>query len=190
MIGSIGIVGILAGSLFSGPLVVKGRRRAMFITAGIVFIGSGLSLILTVPTLLIGRFVIGFTGGVFNLLASKCMYESVNEKLYRVFGCITNVAICLGGTICAALGLILPTDPQYYREDKLWRLIYSFSCVFAALQIALLLLVFKDDPIDFSIKNGNEQAALRFLKLIYHTPSSGQESFKKYIEQRKQEMTS
>lgn len=177
MIGSIGIVGILAGSLFSGPLVVKGRRRAMFITAGIVFIGSGLSLILTVPTLLIGRFVIGFTGGVFNLLASKCMYESVNEKLYRVFGCITNVAICLGGTICAALGLILPTDPHYYREDKLWRLIYSFSCVFAALQIALLLLVFKDDPIVFSIKNGNEQAALRFLKLIYHTPSSGQESF-------------
>lgn len=83
----------------------------------IVLLGVGISLILTLPTIFIGRFIIGFTGGVFNMITSKSIYESLNEKLNGVFGCLTNCAICLGGIIVSALGLSLPIEPELQKDD-------------------------------------------------------------------------
>jgi MFS family permease len=110
LIGNAGIFGILVGSISGGKFINGGRRRAIFIMSGLVFTGSGISLIKTIPTIIIGRFICGFTGGVFNMICSKSILESVNPKLNDILGTTTNLSICLSGIICALLGMSIPTD--------------------------------------------------------------------------------
>ena len=78
IIGNAGILGILAGSVTGGPIINLGRRRATFIMDIVVLVGVGISLIFSLPTILLGRFIIGYTGGVFNMICSKSVLEVVN----------------------------------------------------------------------------------------------------------------
>ena len=57
LIGNMGIAGLGIGSIFGGFFISKGRRLAAFFMSAFILVGVGLSLILTVPTIMIGRFV-------------------------------------------------------------------------------------------------------------------------------------
>lgn len=195
MIGNAGILGILTGSILGGPIINYSRRNSVFIMNAVVLVGVGISLILTLPTILIGRFIIGFTGGVFNMITSKCVYECVNEKLNGMFGCLTNCAICFGGIIVGALGLALPMDAEDQKDDELWRLVYGFPIVFAVLQTLFFLTVFRWEPIDFSIQRGDDESALKFLDLLYNPPKSYEREprsviFKAFVKARREEFQS
>lgn len=117
LIGNAGLFGILFGSVFGGPLINGGRRRAIFLLCSFIFVGSGLSLIETIPTIIIGRIINGFSAGVFNMICSKSMFESVTPKLNDVFGCLTNLSYCAGGIICAAIGLSLESTQEGLKND-------------------------------------------------------------------------
>lgn len=67
----------MLGSIFGGGLIIKGRRRAIFIMNAFIVIGAGISLILTVPTIVIGRFVCGVAAGVLNMVTMKSIFETV-----------------------------------------------------------------------------------------------------------------
>lgn len=43
LLSSCGAIGIMIGSLFGGPIISRGRRRAIFITNIIILVGSGIS---------------------------------------------------------------------------------------------------------------------------------------------------
>lgn len=57
LIGNISVLGIALGSIFSGPVINKGRRRILIVMNGVFLIGTVLTLFLTIPTIFIGRFI-------------------------------------------------------------------------------------------------------------------------------------
>lgn len=75
ILGNSGVFGLFFGSILGGPIINRGRRRAIFILGILVLIGSGVSLIKTIPTIFIGRFICGFTGGVYTMICSKAIFE-------------------------------------------------------------------------------------------------------------------
>ena len=119
----------------------------------LILIGSGITLILTIPTILIGRLIYGFAAGVLTVSMQKCMCETVPLSLTSIFGAFTGIYINFAGVICLLLGLTLPSDVSQYRNDNFWRLIFGFNMIFAVLQILLLLFVFKYEPINFLIQD-------------------------------------
>lgn len=58
--------------------------------------------------------------------------------------------------MCLLLGLALPTEPEKYEEDEWWRLTYSFPFLVSAILITLLLVKYKYESIDFSIKHSRD----------------------------------
>ena len=45
ILGNCGLVGVMIGSLFGGPLIIKGRRRAILIWNAVTCFGVALTLI-------------------------------------------------------------------------------------------------------------------------------------------------
>jgi len=66
MINASAVLGLTIGSLFGGKLIVGGRRRATFIAAAIVVVGGLFTQYLSIATICIGRFLMGYASGVFN----------------------------------------------------------------------------------------------------------------------------
>lgn len=133
LISNSSIVGLLIGSVTAGSFIAFGRHRAIILMDIFVLIGSGISLIQTIPTILIRRFIYGFAAGVLTAAMTKCMCETVPLNLASVFGAFTAVSINAAGVICLLLGLTLPSNPKQYKYDENWRLIYGFNMIFAVL---------------------------------------------------------
>jgi hypothetical protein len=75
-------------------------------------------------------------------------------------------------------------------EDELWRVLYAFPILFAVFQTVLYLTVFRCEPIDFSIRHGDDESAMTFLHQLYNLPASHSHEaksvlFKSYIEKRR-----
>lgn len=68
-----GLIGVCIGSLFGGPLITGGRRRGIFIFSIVQLVGVTLTLIRTMPTMCIGRFIAGFSGGIFQMCNIKAV---------------------------------------------------------------------------------------------------------------------
>ena len=79
LIGNMGLLGVLIGSLIGGFIIEKGRRKATIFMNIFIYIGASISLILTVPTICIGRFICGLAAAVFSMTLMKTIYETVPE---------------------------------------------------------------------------------------------------------------
>jgi len=60
-----GLVGVMVGSMFGGPVIVGGRRRAIFIMSAFMALGVGLTMIFNMWAIAIGRFITGCAGGIY-----------------------------------------------------------------------------------------------------------------------------
>lgn len=163
LIGNVSLLGVAIGSIFGGHLIDKGRRLAIFIMNALVIAGAALTLIRTVPTILIGRFMCGFAAGILNMCSMKSILETVPVKYSGAFGAMTNIFLNIGAMLCSVLGMALPSDPEDYSEDEMWRLTYAFPIVLALIQILLMLTIFRWEPIDFSIRAGKDENALHMI---------------------------
>ena len=107
----------MLGSIFGGALIIKGRRRAIFIMNGFIFVGAGISLILTVPTIIIGRFICGLAAGVLNMVTMKSIFETVPVQYAGVFGSLTNIFLNVGLLLTVILGMAIPNNPNEFATD-------------------------------------------------------------------------
>lgn len=167
LISNSSLVGLLIGSLIAGKLISLGRHKAIHQMNVLVVLGTGISLVRTIPTLIIGRFISGFAAGVLTAAMTKCIVETLPGDIAGMFGAATAISINFAGVICLILGLTLPNDPTQYKNDGNWRIIYGFPFIFVTLQEILLLFLFKYEPVNFSIKSGDDIQARKFLDLLY-----------------------
>lgn len=72
-LSSIGLIGVAIGSMFGGPIITGGRRKAIFIMSGVMLIGIALTLILNFYTMVFGRFISGFAAGIFQMANIKAV---------------------------------------------------------------------------------------------------------------------
>ena len=80
------ILGLVVGSFAASKLITLGRNRASMIVQVVAFFGCLLTLVRTVPTICVGRFLIGLTGGTCNITMGKALDETVPPSLTGYFG--------------------------------------------------------------------------------------------------------
>ena len=68
-------------------------------------------------TLCLGRLICGISGGVLSVVMSISMNETVPKEMSGSFGAMTNLYIVVGLLFSAAMGGVLPTDPELYVAD-------------------------------------------------------------------------
>ena len=93
--------------------------------------------------------------------------ETVPAHLLGTFGTYTNVYANLGLLIVMGLGLGLPSDPTKYKDDEFWRVIYGFPIITLGTGVYLLLTIFKQDSIGFSVMKEDKEAAIEMISHIY-----------------------
>ena len=64
IISSVGVAGLTLGSLLAGFITTSGRRKALMYSNYIVFFATVLIMVLNLYTILVGRFLLGFAGGL------------------------------------------------------------------------------------------------------------------------------
>ena len=121
----------------------------------------------SVSMLCIGRFLCGITAGIANNIMGKSLDETIPVESSGQFGTLLNGYICIGFIPSFLLGGILPTGDEEMKDDNRWRLIYLMPAFIAITQILLFLIFFKEEPVAFSIAEGNEEEAKTLLKKVY-----------------------
>lgn len=131
LISNSSILGLFIGSVVASQIISIGRRKAILLMNVLIAIGTGISLILTIPTLIIGRLISGFAAGVLTICVNTCIYETVPLTMASTFGAHTSIAIDFAGLFCLLLGLTLPEKVEHFGDDQNWRIIYGFPIVFS-----------------------------------------------------------
>ena len=133
-------------------------------------LGTCTSLIEKLASIVIGKFIFGFSVGVLNVAGPKMLDETVPVDLLGAFGIATNVYICFGIGLATLIGVGLPKDGDIegYIQDDFWRVVYGFPLLFCLLQNIAFLFFLQEDSILFSIKNGNDNDAIKLIKRVYH----------------------
>lgn len=171
LLGSIGLIGVCIGSLFGGPFITGGRRRGILLFSILETIGVALTLIRTLPTMLIGRFITGWAGGIFQMCNIKAVQETPPAKWVGVYNTAPGAFLAIGVFLVAFIGGVsLPEDEEDYKEDQMWRLSYAFPMVWVVWQLLMILIWWKFEPLDYLIKQGRDEEALKFLPKIYNIP--------------------
>ena len=147
-----------------------GRRKTIIIFNVLSIIGLCTSLIEKLASIVIGKFIFGFSVGVLNVAGPKMLDETVPVELLGAFGIATNVYICFGIGLATLIGVGLPEDGDIegYKQDTFWRVVYGFPIIFCTLQEIIFLFFLKEDSILFSIKNGNDLDAIKLIKRVYN----------------------
>lgn len=98
LITSAGILGLTLGSLLTDKImnVVQGRYRAAFM-ANLLIVASTVPMMwLSVYTHGVGRFMLGFGGGMFTVVCSVYMAETVPANKLSIYGTSINFGIVTG----------------------------------------------------------------------------------------------
>ena len=197
VLGNCGLVGVMIGSLFGGPLITDGRRRAILFFSVVMCVGVGLTLIQTFYTMCLGRLITGFSGGILQMCNIKAVQETFPSTLVGLYGSSSGAFLAIGVFVVALIGgVTLPANEEDYMEDKMWRLSYAFPLVWVAWQVLMVTTTWKYEPIDYLIRNNRDEEARKFLPMIWDvpeghnidTPEKRQQHFNRFIQERRQEL--
>lgn len=125
---------------------------------------------LTVPGLTIGRFILGFGGGLCIVSCSVWMSETVPALKLGTIGTAVNTGIVTGLLVTSLIqGFTLPaaTDTAAVDTTTSWRIGFLSPGIFAILNIGMWLTLINKDSLFFLIDNGNEEQGLQQFKRIY-----------------------
>lgn len=81
IIGSSAVLGLAVGSLLAGKVMGSGRRNCILTFNCFLFIGVLFTMVQSMFTLCLGRFMHGVAAGVLNLCMSVSMSESVTVAI-------------------------------------------------------------------------------------------------------------
>lgn len=189
-------IGKSLGAIYGGVLIGPGRKKA-FIRYNILGVAScALMQVVSVSSLVVGKFLHGFTITVVHIAANKMINETVPVYKLGVFGSAIQIATNIGYCFVLGSGLILPTDDynpalgtagkefeknRFAKEadiaDQNWRIVLAFPALINALILTFYCLCIKEDSIMFNLSQGNEEGSLILINKIYDiSEGSGQDS--------------
>ena len=123
----------------------------------------------TTVTLSIGRLVLGTGAGIMNIVFGAMISETIPSHLIASFSMMHNGSINIGYIPALGLAALLP-DPKDFeanKEDELWRVIWISPAIIGTVVILLILLVFKEEPVNYCLMKGRNDEALKHLNKVY-----------------------
>jgi len=169
LISSAAIFGVVTGSLVGGRFIQGGRRNALIIFNFLGAIAVTFTMFLSLPMIIIGRYLFGFCCGVFSVAGPKMLDETVPIHLSSSFGTATNTFLSGGIMVALLLGAGLPDDDDLegQKADGFWRVLYGFPYACQALTIIMFTTCWPEDSITYNISTGNDEHALSLITRVY-----------------------
>lgn len=162
------IIGISAGSLFGGDCTLHGPRRTLIQFNALGLVGSILSLSLNFKVMCLGRFFFGLAGGVLLCATSKILEETIPVRLLdKGFGTSTNIIMQLFTFALLLMAIGMPEKQAELQKTNWWRAIYGIQIPFQILVLILHSFVYTEEPMEFSIAQGNKEEALKAIRQIF-----------------------
>ena len=90
------IVGMGLGAVLGGLIIPIGRRKTLIIFNIIAILSICLSLVQTMPCILVGKVIYGFAAQVLMIAGPKMLDETVPAHMLGDFGFLTNFYITIG----------------------------------------------------------------------------------------------
>ena len=118
----------------------------------IVFVATALIMILDLYCILIGRFLLGFAGGVILCASTLYITETVPTNLCEIYGLAMNNGIITGMLITNLFGFILPiSGTEESKTTNLWRVSVGFGLIPAMITQVLFQFSFKKESLKYII---------------------------------------
>ena len=83
LLGSSVVLGMTLGAVGGGMLMRIGRRKAIMISCCIGMVGIMMTIKLNLPMLMIGRFVYGYSVGLFSSICPRYFEENIPPHIYE-----------------------------------------------------------------------------------------------------------
>ena len=122
------VLGMTVGAVGGGILMKIGRRRAVLVACTFGMVGILMTLKLNIYMLVAGRWLFGFSVGLFSSICPRFNEETIPQHLYDTLAISYNVSQGLGSLIAFFFGEIIPpdTDTNALMKDTNWRIIYVY----------------------------------------------------------------
>lgn len=159
---SCGIFGLMVGALFADKILRIGRIRSIHLANIIMILSVVPQMFLSIPSLCIGRFMLGFGSGVCIVATSVFVAEMVPADKVSIYGTSVNLGIVIGLLVTNVIqGESLPpiTDELAVMTTQWWRLGFGFPVVNSLLSFVCCLVIAKKDTVYFLMDEGDLNGA-------------------------------
>ena len=96
----------------------------------IVLVATALMMVLNLYAILVGRFLLGFAGGLMICGSNLYISETVPAAQREIYGIAINSGIITGLLITSLFGLILPEGgTEASKTTQLWRVSVGFGLI-------------------------------------------------------------
>ena len=150
LIGSSIMVGLSAGAMFGGKIIVIGRRKTQLLMNLLGMVGVGMTLIENFWMLILGRVVYGLAVGVESVCMPRYVEEYVPLRRYSLCIALYAFSINIGSTTAICSAFILPPDADIQAlmaDEVAWRYILGLPLVtFTLSTLGFLFCIKYDGP--------------------------------------------
>jgi len=167
-IASAPIITAAIAATTGGPLVAKfGRRKMMIIHDFIGIIGVILTLVASLPVIIVGRLLIGLHLGNTTIAVPLYFTEVPPVEYIGPLGIGPALIGSLGILIAFCLGLIVPTTLAPGETSETWRILQAISILIAAWRIINFWVFFRKETPQHLIAHEKLEEAEKALKQVY-----------------------
>ena len=162
---SIFVIGGMIGSLSGGFLANKfGRKQGMMYAQVLTILGAGLmgccKEFESYEMLLIGRFLVGVSSGIFTGLSPLYIMEVSPIRVRGAAGTINQLGVTLGMLFSMVLG-----NKRVFGGKQLWPMLFSFSAVPSLIQCVFLAFMPETPRYLILSKKNTEDGKIALQKL-------------------------
>mmetsp|Transcript_36711 Transcript_36711/g.32922 ORF Transcript_36711/g.32922 Transcript_36711/m.32922 type:complete len:126 (+) Transcript_36711:326-703(+) len=115
-----------------------GRAKVLIIADLLALLAFPFLLISNINYLIIGRALIGFSGGLNSVICLLYMSEMTPKRISWLPGYLYFLSICLGMVITFLFGLFIPRDGGSSNEkNSLWKTLFVMPCFMGLARLIL-----------------------------------------------------
>lgn len=146
----LGTLGQAFGSFLSGKIAPKfGIRKTILVANFLSLLSNCLRMILTTPTVLIGRFLFGFFVAFQQFSFAKAINDTIPHEVQQYHSSLLNSGIAFGIFLSNFAGFTIPLDDgregalEQMKNDKNWYIVIAIPAVFNVVTIILIYFFYK-----------------------------------------------
>jgi len=159
-------LGATFGALISGKLANSiGRKLSFIILDVILIVGTIITLFANTYSMIVGRFIAGYSVGGYVTLVPMTIKETVPVRFEGYGTAMYNILYNIGMLFAFSLGINIP--PIDKPDFLWWRVCFGFPIVFALLNMLLLLTYFKLDTPKHLLEKGDREGAIESFRYLY-----------------------
>ena len=173
------VLGCTFGALAGGELMKLGRRRVQFINIFVGLIGTGITAVFSYPTILVGRFLYGFSAGSFSCTLPRFIEEVIPLHIYDTLATVFYFSQTAGTLAAYFLGEILPNDDEALKNTPRWRVFYFYfpGGLYLLVLLAFIFTIKHDSIKHLIIRNNLKEARLAVMEVYKHSNESNVDDY-------------